>query len=58
MWADLGQTYAIDKNVLFKYMGSKFTDLSSCPIADFIALDKKKETHGSARSILSRYYYR
>ena len=27
MWAFLGQTYAIDKNVLFKYMGVNFTDL-------------------------------
>ena len=27
MWAYLGQTYAIDKNVLFKYMGANFTDL-------------------------------
>ena len=28
MWAYLGQTYAIDKNVLLKYMGANFTDLT------------------------------
>ena len=27
MWAYLGQIYAIDRNVLFKYMGANFTDL-------------------------------
>ena len=27
MWAYLGQTYTIDKNALFKYMGVNFTEL-------------------------------
>ena len=33
IWTYFGQTYAIDKNVLFKYMGANFTDF---PINGFI----------------------
>ena len=31
MWAILRQTYAVDMNVLFKYMGANFTDLLKKP---------------------------